>query len=511
MASRFAIETIFSARDRMTAPVSKMRAAINGMRKSAAVGFGDLNKTVDSFNASLLNAAKSGVMAFTGATVAAVASLKAMADTIGDLEDESIRLDFPIEEFQIYRGIAGIAGVSTGELSAALSTLNRNVGKAKQGQGGLASALKKTNPALLNQLKNSKNTAQAFDIAIEAIRSQTSASAQAAVATTIFGKAGGKLINVAKMSREEMAKLRAEFIANGVLTAESAADAAEFGDSIDKLTGAFSGMRNAALLPLMPILTQLADEMRGYLNTNREFVAMKIHEAFTFLRDNAEDFGRVISGLFDILKVYLQIMIAIKGVMIVMRVWTLLLTAANWAYTVSTYAITAAIWLFRGAMLALNVVMGVARVVMFGFAIAAMAGVSPILLIIAAVGALVAAVYLLYQAWGPVTEFFSGLWSRILEIFRGPIDTIKGMMNNLFGGFSNVLGGTIGVAANAGAGSSDPIDAPGNVVTSSEQLIKAAGMQGNAVIDINDKSGMASIAQQPKSGLALNLRKSGAF
>lgn len=76
MASRFSVETIFKAVDRMSAPVSRMQNRVGKFTRSMGAGLGRLNRNVDKFASGL----KRGAMA---ATAALVLSGGAMASVLG--------------------------------------------------------------------------------------------------------------------------------------------------------------------------------------------------------------------------------------------------------------------------------------------------------------------------------------------------------------------------------------------------------------------------------------------
>jgi len=164
-------------------------------------------------------------------------------------------------------------------------------------------------------------------------------------------------------------------------------------------------------------------------------------------------------------------------------------------------------FLFNAAMMA-------GSIVMFAFGVATAIGIAPIYLIIAAIAALAAIVYVLMANWEPITAFFSGLWDKITAIFRGPIDAIKSMMSGLFGGFSDVLGGTMAInqdVAMTDSTTATGIGSPGSVVTSNEQMMQTMAGFGTGEIVINDSSGKAAIAKQPTGGMNMVMRNSGGF
>lgn len=221
------------------------------------------------------------------------------------------------EELQKLNYVASIAGVEQGKLGDAMQKLNKNIGDARAGSGTLTTALQKTNPALLDQLKNTTDSAQAFDLLIGQIRNTTNAQDRAALAQAAFGKSGQALIGIANLSAEEIAKLRAEAEKYGIISNATAKESEAFRDSQTRMKAAIQGVKNSLGAALMPVIKSAIDSFTAFVGNGD-----KLKKLFQTLIPIVGALGGGLAAMFVVNKITSMVtsfkttMLALKKVLI---------------------------------------------------------------------------------------------------------------------------------------------------------------------------------------------------
>jgi hypothetical protein len=228
---------------------------------------------------------KAGALAATAAIGLLATGIFKVTAEMDDLAKKTRAINFPIEEFQEYRFAAQQAGVDTGVFDKSVAKFTKTVGELKGGYGAMFTALKKNNPQLLKQLQNTEDVSKAFDIYLSAIRDTPGAMNKAALSAAGFGRAGVDMINVANLGAEELKALRLQMRENGVVTAEQAAMAEEFNDTMNRVKLTIMGTFREVVVPLIPHLTKMAERFRLWAVNNRELIKTKVVEWALKLRD----------------------------------------------------------------------------------------------------------------------------------------------------------------------------------------------------------------------------------
>lgn len=229
---------------KVNAKAQKMNARIAKVGKRAMIGLG---LAVVGVGAALLKNAND--------TAKRADSFAKFARTIG----------ITIEELQELNFVANIAGISQTEMSKGLQKLNKNVGDLRAGLGSMNQILKKQDPALLAQLKNAKNSNEAFDIMIKKLAGMESATDRAALATAAFGKIGQKFLNVSELGAAKIAELRKEAHKYGIISTASAKNSEDYMDSQARLQAAFTGVKNVLGAALIPVIKKVMDFFTEFL------------------------------------------------------------------------------------------------------------------------------------------------------------------------------------------------------------------------------------------------------
>lgn len=237
---------------------------------------------------------RAGALAAVGGT-AFGALVKSTADAGDKLSELSGLTGVTVESLQTLRFAAQQAGDMTGEeFDANLLQFTKRLGEAKNGTGALAAAFKKSSPAFFSQITNAKDSREALGLMLDAIRQVKDPTQRAAMAAAAFGKAGGKMALMAGAGAEEIAKWEKEAARLGIITGKDAEAADNFNKSLDGLIGAFTGLKNAAIGPLLPVLGELTAKLGEVFVEIRpqliEFTKGVARDLPGFLRDIKTEF-----------------------------------------------------------------------------------------------------------------------------------------------------------------------------------------------------------------------------
>jgi hypothetical protein len=276
--------------------------------------------------------AKVGLLALAGAATAALVGVTKMADGMDNLAKKTRAINFPIEEFQEFQFAFQQAGVDSQVFEKSLGKFTKNLGEAQGGYGAMVTALKKTNPQLLKQLKTVDSTSEAFEMYIDEIRKAPTAAKKAALASAAFGRAGLEMINGANLSSEALAELRGQMRENGVVTAEQAAKAEEFNDMWNRVKLTLLGTLRDVIAPMLPKMTEFLNMMREWVVQNKGLIRQKMQKFFKAVWENAKKLFFWVKKNIPAIKEFLREM---KSVVVV------LINTAKW------------IWNNKGAIIAL--------------------------------------------------------------------------------------------------------------------------------------------------------------
>ena len=251
----------------MMAPIQKLKRQMKSLSKEA--GFGKLGSSIGGVGKQLAKLGAGAALAFAGLFRA----LDRTSSSMDNLAKTSRALDFPVAEFQKWKQVSQLAGVGAENFDKSIKKLSKNVGELRLNTGAMSTILDKADPAFKKQLQNTKSNGEAFELVIKRMRSLTNAQDQAALAQAAFGRGGMELINVAKITAEEVANLKSQVEANGgIISAESLANAEAFQDSLLLMKTALGNVWAEISGNLFPIVEKMMDGIREWTTANKELI-----------------------------------------------------------------------------------------------------------------------------------------------------------------------------------------------------------------------------------------------
>lgn len=301
MAKKFKISTIFKGEDKLSKSISKIQRKMMKFTRMARRGLKKVDRVTSKLVRTMGKGLKVAGIAAAAGIVAAGIAIQKTTKSMDDLAKTTRRLDFDIEAFQEWKFAAAQSGVSTDKFNTSLDKFAKTIGEAKLGQGTLTTLLRRNNKPLLEQLKNTKNTSEAFEIYIEAMRKIEDPTKRVALGMLAFGRSGASMANLAGASAEEIKKLRKEMQENGVVTLDQAKAAEKYNDTINSLSMSLKGLLVEAIAPILPYLIDLGKNTRKWIIDNKELIKIKVKE---FISAIINGIKRIINGITELNKKY---------------------------------------------------------------------------------------------------------------------------------------------------------------------------------------------------------------
>lgn len=232
--------------------VDQTKTAFDSIKR----GLGGLTDTAKSVN---------GVLANLGVAVS-VAGLTAMVksaiDTGDALDEMSQRVGVSVETLSVWKPAAEQSGVSGESFEKGLRKLSTTMLEAATGSEDAARGFSAVGVEFKNQDGTLRATDQVLLDLAERFKAMPDGAEKTALAVQLFGKSGAELIPFLNQGRDGINDLAAEMQALGVqMSSETAAQAGNFNDALDKLKLATTSIGNQIIASLLPALNDMAGGM----------------------------------------------------------------------------------------------------------------------------------------------------------------------------------------------------------------------------------------------------------
>lgn len=284
-------------------PIRRLQSAV--MRLGVASG---IPSVVDGFGRvgrAALSAARQIAGLFVAFGVGA-AGIKSIVSDLDDLDKSSKAIGVSADALAQFRFAAGQSGASVQELDSGLLDFQRNIGMLAVGKGRLGAFLDAAAPAFKRQLIAAETTEEAFDLVADAIVRVKDPIKQTALATTIFGGAGKKLLPLLKEGGDGVKRLRDEYVSIAGSQGDATVQAALLQDSFGRISAATGGLKAALLNELAPSILRITEGIKQWVVDNRpriaEFfraVGEKLPDAVNAAWRALSRIGRIISRVWD--------------------------------------------------------------------------------------------------------------------------------------------------------------------------------------------------------------------
>lgn len=436
------INAINKRLDAVTKPIRDFKKALGDLREKSG-----LDDVIGGFRGvgSALSDVLGKVALVGGVVAAAVSGLFKLVDGFDELGDKAEAIGVSVDFLAQMRYAAERSGASVEQLDAGLQAFSKSLGQARAGTGRMAGFLEKVSPALLRQLKAAKSNEAAFDLLAGAMAKLEDPAKRAALAQATVGDA--ELGPLFKKGPKGIKELRDRYLELAGSQQGAADQAGEVDDSLKDLKASTDGIKAALVEGLSPALKQLVEELRAFFSENRERIAEwskdlgktlpgAIHDfvdGFLNAIDSVQEFIESIGGLKTVaialaavivgplISAFVSLGIAIASTPVGWILAAIAALAVAWYVVITRWdevkAYFGRFWDWLGEKI--GPFRHVLKLVLLPF---------------------IGGAGILMSAWGPIKDFFSGLWDGIVSVFNKAWDFIKGIVDKIVGAVKTVTG-----------------------------------------------------------------------
>ncbi len=405
-------------------PFKKVGTAFKTLGAESGIGkfataMGKVGKAGKDFAGDVLETAAK-IAGVTAAAAAAIFGVVHGFSEAGDnIEMMSKRLGLTTDAYQELSYAAKKADVDQETFDATMGKFSKNIAEAAAGSG---EALVGFN-ALGISIRDANGKIKPMDTLLpqvaEKMKNIQNQSVRNAIAAKIFGKEGAKLNGIFEEGAEGLARLRKEAHDVGaVMTPEQIKTAAEFDDGLKSITATLLGVRNTIGAALAPILLGFMEKAQKWIIANREQIE-KWAQAFADKLPGAID--AVISVVIGLWNACQPLIAAVTALCDIFGTSNVVFAAAAMylggpllaSFVGLAGSVIGAIgplvkfaWVFGTLIFDALVAVGGAIVALVGWPVLIAAG-------------FVAAAVAIWKYWGPISDFFDGLWTKVKRIFGG--------------------------------------------------------------------------------------------
>lgn len=297
MSRRFKIETIFSAIDRMSAPLTRMQNRLGMFARSTRERFIRMQGVTDRWARSAVRGARRAAIGLAALAAVATVSFNSYASDLDQLAKRADRLDFNVVQLVEWEFAAQQSGLTADQFGQALEGLNTRLGQARIGAGSLYSYLRRTDRDLLRQIQRAGDLSEALDLVVRAIERQPDAQRRASLTAAAFGRSNLQIANLASLGADEIDRLRRQMAAMNSVTVEATVDAQRYNDANDRLRRELVAIRNRAFAPLLGTLADYSEQMGQLIADNQELIDQRIADTIAYIVENMDRLLRVLKNV----------------------------------------------------------------------------------------------------------------------------------------------------------------------------------------------------------------------
>ena len=253
-----------------------------------------------------------------------ITSMKSMVESTIEVGDHAVKaaqkIGITAEAVQELSYAAEASGTSFDSVSAALGRLAVGMEEVrKTGKGPTADALRSLG-IRMRDLKG-ETLDQNLEVIAERFSKMPDGAKKAALAMQLFGKSGKDLIPFLNGGQEGIVKLRAEAQELGVVIGEDAAKEMEnVGDDIGRVKSSLIGLRNQAVVALLPTIKELVTNLLGWIKANRQMLSQKLGSFIKALAGLLMFFGKAIAFVVEHWEAFAALLAGVAFVTAIIRI-----------------------------------------------------------------------------------------------------------------------------------------------------------------------------------------------
>jgi uncharacterized protein YoxC len=246
-----------------------------------------------------------GVKALANAAGSAAREFKdivlAASDYGSEINDTSAKTGMATGSLQQWRYAAKLCGVDSDKLTSIMVKQQKSFSDASEGSKTASTAYQR----LGIDIKKVGNSSDAFDLVMKKLAGMKDETTRNALANDIFGKSYADLSPLLAEGADGMDELKQKAQDLGIVMSDKAIKAADdFGDSLDTLKMAFSGLKNNLSGEFLPAITQVMDGMT-------QVMAGDTDAGIKAIKDGITDFGNQIDKMGPYAKQVLDLVVQV--------------------------------------------------------------------------------------------------------------------------------------------------------------------------------------------------------
>lgn len=261
-------------------------------------GFSGVSSTLSKTAGQMSRMAKIGGAVLVGGVTAAGTALFAMgtkAAAAGDKIHKMAARTGASAEFLSEMGFAaGQSGSDIDTLADTLKDMGKNVSDASRGAGGATESLNML--GLSAEQLMTLNTEERFLAIADRLASVSDTAQRSALAMTIFGESGHKLLPLINQGSAGIAKMRAEAAGLGAtMTTDGVNSAAAYTDAVNRFQTALGGVSQRIGTAVLPAMTEMVDAATPIINTFGTYLSDAVMMGVDAVRFAMEQGGTLVA------------------------------------------------------------------------------------------------------------------------------------------------------------------------------------------------------------------------
>ena len=224
-----------------------------------------------------------GMLAGGAALAGLVGMTRGAVDAAGGLQDAADRTGVAVEALQQWRAVAGLAGVTAEDVDNSMIKLNKTLFNAANGEKKSAALFAAMHIPLRNADGSIRKIESILPDLAAAFDKTEDPATRTAMAMTLFGKSGAKLIPILGQGKGLVAALAEAQRKGIVVTQASVAAMDDLGDAHDTVLAQMRGMAGNIVGSLAPSMTTMVNGLSEWIAANKDLIQTKVTESMRSL------------------------------------------------------------------------------------------------------------------------------------------------------------------------------------------------------------------------------------
>lgn len=400
--SKYTVSTIFRGIDNISKPVRKMTGSIQKMTEKTEVGLRKIDAATSKVTKGMFKVGKKSAQGIAALSTALLVGAGAVNQMKLESDNMTRAMGGNIETAEAVTSAIKSIGLSAENVTDLYEEMNNKLGES----AGIEeiTAVTESLGILGLQFEEIKKLSpdDQFKAITDAALKMEDATQAAAAADILMGGEANKIISTLRLQGKSMEDITKNYQMLNFRTDQSRKGAEDMAKAqsktakiIGSLTQEVSGLIGKALAPMI-------DKFNEWMINNKELISQNLDKLFNSIGNSIGDVGQHMETLIG--------WIGDLGAN-----FSEFVKWAKWV-GIATAAVT-------GLAVAMNALIGVFTVLNIVLA-------NPVILaVVAVVGALAAAAYLVYKNWDGISAWFSNMWDSIKTTFNIGVQMVKSMFD----------------------------------------------------------------------------------